>query len=51
MDSKEYNNWKKVKEALEAAGKTDCYFYQRAVSICKGEKDPGIGLPEIKTDL
>jgi hypothetical protein len=51
MEQREIDNWKKVKEALEAAGKTDCYFYQRAVSICKGEKDPGIGLPEIKTDL
>ena len=48
MDSKEYENWKKVKEALEAAGKTDCHFYQRAVLICNGNKDPGIQLPEIK---
>ena len=51
MDQREIDNWKKVKKALEDAGKTDCHFYQRAVSICKGNKDPGIGLPEIKTDL
>ena len=50
-DQREIDNWKKVKKALEDAGKTDCHFYQRAVSICKGNKDPGIGLPEIKTDL
>ena len=51
MDSTEYENWKKVKEALEAAGKTDCHFYKRAVSICKEKKDPGIELPEFKTGL
>jgi hypothetical protein len=25
---------------LEDAGKTDCYFYKRAVAICRGGKDP-----------
>ena len=49
MDKTELENWQKVKDALEAAGKTDCFFYQRAVSICAGSADP---LPpiEIKTE-
>ena len=40
MNKAERENWKKVKEALEEADKTDCYFYKRAVAICKGEEDP-----------
>ena len=33
-------NWKRVKQALEAADKTDCYFYKRAVSIIETGRDP-----------
>ena len=33
MDSYELENWRKIKAALEAAGKTDTHFYKRAVSI------------------
>ena len=40
MDKTELENWQKVKNALEAAGKTDCFFYTRAVSICAGSSDP-----------
>jgi len=40
MSKAERENWKKIKVALEEAGKTDCYFYKRAVAICKGEEDP-----------
>ena len=40
MDKQEIENWQKVKEALEAADKTDCFFYKRAVMICSGEPDP-----------
>ena len=40
MDSQELENWKKVKDALEAAGKTDSMFYKRAVAICAGKEDP-----------
>lgn len=40
MDQREIENWKKVKAALETAGKTDCMFYKRAVTITKGGKDP-----------
>ena len=40
MTKEELENWKKVKGGLEEAGKTDCYFYKRAVAICEGKKDP-----------
>jgi len=40
MDEQELKNWEKVKAALEAAGKTDSFFYKRAVAICNGEPDP-----------
>ena len=40
MNKAEKENWKKIKVALEEAGKTDCYFYRRAVAICKGDEDP-----------
>ena len=40
MDERERNNWAKVKAALEAAGKTDCYFYERAVAITNHGTDP-----------
>jgi hypothetical protein len=40
MDSRTYENWRKVKTALEAAGKTDCMFYRRAVAILSGKPDP-----------
>ena len=40
MDSRTYENWRKVKEALEKAGKTDCMFYKRAVAILSGKPDP-----------
>ena len=40
MSKAERENWKKIKVALEEAGKTDCYFYRRAVAICNGDEDP-----------
>jgi hypothetical protein len=40
MSEKERKNWEKVKEALEKADKTDCYFYRRAVAIVDGDDDP-----------
>ena len=44
MDKTTYENWVKVKEALEAAGKTDSFFYKRAVYIVQNRRDlsPGI---------
>ena len=43
MDSRTLENWKKVKEALEAAGKTDSYFYKRAAAIIRTGVDPDAG--------
>ena len=40
MSTEERDNWKKVKEALEKADKTDCMFYKRAVAIIAGKPDP-----------
>ena len=40
MDKREIENWKKVKEALEEADKTDAYFYKRACAIVDGKPDP-----------
>lgn len=40
MDKTELENWGRVKEALEEAGKTDNYYYKRAVAICSGSPDP-----------
>ena len=40
MDKTELENWERVKVALEAAGKTDCMYYRRAVAICDGKPDP-----------
>lgn len=35
------DNWEKVRVALEASGKTDCYLYRRALAISRGTTDPG----------
>jgi len=40
MDRCTVENWQKVKEALEKAGKTDSMFYKRAVAIVAGRPDP-----------
>ncbi len=40
MDRHTYENWVKVKQALEAAGKTDTFYYKRALAILAGKKDP-----------
>ena len=40
MDKETRENWQKVKEALEEAGKTDSQFYIRAVAIVDGKPDP-----------
>jgi hypothetical protein len=43
MDQRTRDNWLKVKVALEAAGKTDSYFYKRAAAIIKTGVDPDAG--------
>ena len=40
MDRHTLENWEKVKQALEKAGKTDSMFYRRAVAILSGKPDP-----------
>ena len=40
MDAATRANWQKVKEVLEAAGKTDCMYYKRALVILAGKLDP-----------
>ena len=40
IDKTEIENWKKVKEALEKADKTDSFFYKRACLIIEGKSDP-----------
>ena len=40
MDTHTYENWVKIKKALENAGKTDCMFYKRAVALLSGRQDP-----------
>jgi hypothetical protein len=39
-----YENWVRIKEALEASGKTDSFFYKRAVYIVQNRRDPGPGI-------
>lgn len=40
MDKQELENWQRVKDALEAADKTDSFYYKRAVAILEGKPDP-----------
>ena len=40
MDKRTRQNWAKIKKALEAAGKTESLFYQRALVIEKTGRDP-----------
>ena len=40
MDRRTLENWEKVKQALEKAGKTECWYYRRAVAILSGKPDP-----------
>ena len=45
MKKKELENWKRIKDALEEAKKTECLYYTRAVAIVNGKDDP---LDELK---
>ena len=40
MDAPELENWRKIKTALEAAGKTDNHYYRRALAILAAKPDP-----------
>ena len=39
LSNEQIENWQKVKEALEKSGKTDCYFYKRAIAILTTGRD------------
>lgn len=41
MTPEALQNWRKVKEALERAGKTSCHLYLRACIVVKTGRDPG----------
>jgi GH15 family glucan-1,4-alpha-glucosidase len=46
IDAQTRDNWRKVKEALEKAGKTDNHYYRRALAILATGRDPfDSGLP------
>jgi hypothetical protein len=40
MDAQTRENWRRVKEHLERAGKTDNHYYKRALAILAGQSDP-----------
>ena len=40
MDKTSFENWVRVKEALEESGNTDNFYYVRACAIVGGQKDP-----------
>jgi len=40
MDFDTRENWRKIRDHLEAVGKTDNHYYRRAVAILQGRSDP-----------
>ncbi len=40
MDPDTRENWRKIRDHLEAVGKTDNHYYRRAVAILQGKPDP-----------
>ena len=40
MDPDTRENWRKIRDHLEAVGKTDNHYYRRAVAITQGRPDP-----------
>ena len=40
MDPDTRENWRKIRDHLEAVGKTDNHYYRRAVAILQGKSDP-----------
>jgi len=41
MGKEQVDKWRKVMIALEEAGKTDSFFYKRAVTVVTTGRDPG----------
>ena len=48
MTPEERENWEKIKLHLQALGKTDSFFYKRAVAISDGKDDPMEPLPDLE---
>ncbi len=40
MDAQTRENWRKIRDTLEAAGKTDNHYYRRALAILATGRDP-----------
>jgi hypothetical protein len=40
MEQETRANWQRIKDVLEAAGKTDNHYYRRALAILAGKPDP-----------
>ena len=40
MDRHTRENWIKIKELMEREGRTDTFFYKRAVALLSGQPDP-----------
>jgi len=41
MNKEQVDKWQKIKIALEKAGKTDSFFYKRALTVVTTGRDPG----------
>jgi predicted HTH transcriptional regulator len=50
MDKTSYENWERVKEALEESGNTDNFYYRRACAILAGGPDPMENLSNVSQD-
>ena len=50
MDKTSFENWGRVKEALEESGSTDNFYYRRACAIVSGVPDPMENLPNVAQD-
>ena len=50
MDKTSFENWVRVKEALEESGSTDNFYYKRACAIVSGGPDPMENLPNVEQD-
>lgn len=40
MDDRTRENWRRIRDTMEAAGKTDNHYYRRALAILAGMPDP-----------
>lgn len=40
MDPQTRENWRRIRDTLETAGKTDNHYYRRALAILAGRPDP-----------